>query len=114
MQSVVLLFRGAGSELQLSNINFRRNTSETALVGALDIITEDAGSGHLVCERYRTITFPTSYVCAVPFSGGKKNTTSTHQLSAHVETKLEEQGHPRCIGNLLSARGLHLICIKNA
>lgn len=105
MQYILLLLRDAG-------INFRRNTGEMALVDVLDT-TKDAGSGHLVYKRYQNITFPTSYICAVSFSGGKKNTTSTHQLSAHVETKLKEQGHPRCIGNLLSARGLHLICIKN-
>lgn len=80
----------------------------------LDVLglTKGAGSGHLVYKPYWKIGFPASSICAVSFSAGKKNTTSTHQLSAHVETKLEEQGHPQCIGNLLSARGLHLICIK--
>ena len=73
-----------------------------ALVDLLDI-TKETGSGHLGYMRYRNIGFPTSYICAVSLSGGKKNTTSTHQLSAHVETKLKEQGHPQCIGNLLSA-----------
>lgn len=74
-----------------------------APVDVLGIITEDAGSGQLLYGRYWNIAFPTPYICTVSFSGGKKNTTNTHQLSAHVETKLEEQGHPQCIGNLLSA-----------
>lgn len=50
MQCILLLLRDAGSELQLPNINFRRNPSEMALGDVLDI-AEGAGSGHLVYKR---------------------------------------------------------------
>lgn len=75
--------------------------------------TKDAGSGSLVCKCYWNIGFPTSlYLCSVLWwwEGKHKQHSSTFSTCAD---KAKEQGHPQCIGNLLRACGLHLICIKN-